>query len=99
MNRQQRRTTQREAKRARAAIIRALGPELAGEFELNAPGLLDSVATLVASGLYSPAAAAEAMSVCNDLADATVRGDITPGQGHELVEQHALRQCGKRRSH
>lgn len=99
MNRQQRRASRREFERSRAAIIRALGTELAGEFERNAADLLDRMALLVVGGLYSPAAAAKAMSVCNDLADATERGDITPGQGHELVEQHALRQRGERRTH
>ncbi len=92
MIRQQQRARQRELVRARASIVRALGPVVyirAAELEM---------AAVVVSGFTSPETAAETLSAMNDLADATVRGDISETQGIEIVAQQALGQRGDRRA-
>lgn len=90
MNRQARRARAREFDRARAAILTALGPELAVAYHHNAPAILDELAELVAGGYTTAALGASVLARINDLADATVRGEITTDEGCTLVAVHAL---------
>lgn len=97
MNRRERRAarTRRpspvELEKARAAIVAAFSdPELAAGFEYNAPDMLLEMAGVVASGYTTAERAAITLTQLHDLADATVRGDITASEGHSIVAQRAL---------
>lgn len=90
MNRRARRARAREFDRARAAILTALGPKLAGEFDFNVPDVVDTVAELVAGGYTSAEVAASTLARLNDLADATERGEISTDEGCALVLVHAV---------
>lgn len=90
MNRRERRARAREFDRARAAILAALGPKLAAEFDHNAPDVIDTVAELVAGGYTTAEVGASSLARLNDLADATERGEITTDEGCALVLVHAV---------
>ena len=83
-------THRRAFDEARRALMEALGPELAAEFQLNVPDVLDETAALVAGGYTTIEHAASALCHLDELADATERGEITADEGCALVLVHAL---------
>lgn len=103
MNRHERRKAAALAKRGgltreaaldaiRAALPRHVRAELD---EARIDETLLGVADCVVDGLCTVADAAEAIIYTNELAEATVRGDLTRDAGCELVDRLRARQRGK----
>jgi hypothetical protein len=107
VNRHERRTAAalaRRDRRARESVLEAiraaLPPDVRAELDAHVATetsfgeTLLGVADCVVQGLCTVAEAAEAITYTNELADATVRGDITTALGCELVERLKARQMG-----
>jgi hypothetical protein len=102
MNRHERRKAAAVARRngltresALEAIRAALPPDVRAELAAaSIDETLLAVADCVVDGLATVAEAAEAITYTNELAEATVRGDLTREIGCELVDRLRARQRG-----
>ena len=80
----------RAVERARRAVLDALGPELAGEYDRNWNNIVDELAGLIADGYTTTELGASVLVRMNELADAALRGEISTDEGCALVTVHAL---------
>ena len=82
---------------ALAAVRAELTPEVRAELDGAPDDVLADVADTVATGMCSPAQAAEALTLAIALGDATLRGELVESRGLELMGQIANRHRGELR--